>query len=593
MTESAHGEESDLTTDQGPTGRIRHSRRAFLGATGAAALAVTGWTPTFRVPAASAASTLQVPPGFPASVPLSQQAFQNWSEQITIEDAWTATPATPQDVVTVVNWAHGTGYRVRARGKGHNWAPFVLPDGADVSRVVLVDTTAQLTAVTPHAGPPATVVVQTGATIDLLTAALETAGYGLLECTAPGDLTVGGVLAVGGHGSGVPAGGETKPTGGTYGSLSNLVLSLTAVVWDPAAGAYRLRTFQRTEQDIGAFLVHLGRAFVTEVTLQVIANQRIRCQNWYDIAASDLFGAPGSNSNTLDSYITDTGRVEAIWFPFTGPPWLKVWSVAPSKPLFSKEIDQPYPYTFANFVTQQESDFIKAVVQGDVSGTPVFENAEMAAVGSGLIVTGTWDVWGWSRNSLLYVQPTTLRIVEGGWAVLTARASVQRVLHEFYLRYQALVTSYASAGQYPVNGPVEIRVTGLDQPSDVVTPGAVVPALSAVRPRPDHPEWDTCVWLDVGTLPDTPAAAEFYTDIETWIWANYTGTYAAVRPEWSKAWAHTSAGAWTDRNVIATAIPNSFRAGQPTATAWDATVATLNRHDPARVFSNSFLDTLL
>lgn len=566
-----------------------HNRRTFLGAAGAAvALTATGWTPAFSVPAASAASTLATPPGFPASIPLSQQAFQNWSEQITIENAWTATPATPQDVVTIANWAHGAGYRVRPRGMGHNWSPLVLPNGADTSTVLMVDTTAHLTAIAPTAG---SVTVQAGATVDALTLALEQAGYGLLECTAPGDLTIGGVLAIGGHGSGVPASGETRPTGASYGSLSNLVLSLTAVVWNGTS--YALRTFSRTDADIGAFLVHLGRAFVTEVTLQTIPNQRLRCQNWFDIQASDLFGAPGSNSNTLDSYLTRSGRVEAIWFPFTGPPWLKVWTVTPTKPLLSLEIDAPYPYTFANFVNQQESDFIKEVVQGDVSGTPAFENTEMAIVGSGLITTGTWDVWGWSRNALLYVQPTTLRIVEAGWAVLTARSGVQQVLNQFYLHYQSLVTTYQNNGQYPVNGPVEIRITGLDQPSEVTVAGAVPPALSAIRPRPDHPEWNTCVWLDIGTLPDTPAAAQFYTDMETWIWATFTGTTAMVRPEWSKAWAHTSAGAWTNTQIIGTTIPNAFRAGLPSATNWDATVATLNNYDPAHIYSNPFLETLM
>lgn len=566
-----------------------HTRRRFLGVAGAAAaLAATDWTPAFRIPAEAA--TLPAPPGFPGSIPLGQQAFQNWSEQITIENAWTATPATPQDVVTIANWAHGTGYTVRPRGKGHNWSPILLPDGADVTKVIMVDTTSALTNITVDSG---TVTVQAGATIDALTLALQQAGNGLLECTAPGDLTVGGVLAIGGHGSGVPAAGETRPVGGSYGSLSNLVLSLTAVVWSASTGAYVLRTFQRTDPAIGPLLVHLGRAFVTSVTLQVIANQRLRCQNWYDIAAANLFGAPGTNANTLDSYLTKSGRVEAIWFPFTGPPWLKVWTVSPDKPFLSKEIDSPYPYTFANFVNQQESDFIKQVVQGNVSGTPSFENSEMAIVGSGLIVTGTWDIWGWSRNALLYVQPTTLRIVEGGWAVLTARTNVQQVLNQFYLHYQALLTAYQNNGQFPVNGPVEIRVTGLDQPSEVTVPGAVPPALSPVRPRPDHPEWDTCVWLDIGTLPETPAAAAFYTDLETWIWSNYTGSYAMVRPEWSKAWAHTSTGAWTNTTTLSTTIPNAFRTGLPAGTNWDATAAALNSYDPAGIFTSPFLNTLM
>ena len=42
-------------------------------------------------------------------------------------------------------------------------------------------------------------------------------------------------------------------------------------------------------------------------------------------------------------------------------------------------------------------------------------------------------------------------------------------------------------------------MTGLDKPSDV---GATrSPQLSALRPRPDHPEWDCAVWLDILTLP--------------------------------------------------------------------------------------------
>ena len=101
------------------------------------------------------------------------------------------------------------------------------------------------------------------------------------------------------------------------------------------------------------------------------------------------------------------------------------------------------------------------------------------------------------------------------------------------------------------------------------------------------------MWLDIGTLPDTPAAARFYTDMETWIWATYTGDHAMVRPEWSKAWAHTAAGAWTNPPIIGTTIPNAFRTGLPAATNWDATLAVLNRLRPGPIFSNPFLDTLL
>lgn len=564
---------------------FRHTRRAFLGAAGAAALTATGLAQAQAAPASR-------PAGFPPGIPLTRRTFQNWSGQIVVEDAWTASPADTADVTAIVNWAHGAGYRVRARGRGHNWSPIVLPPGTDPARYVLVDTTAHLTGITITPGSPATVTAGAGTTIDALLAALEHHGYGLLETTAPGDLTLAGVLAIGGHGSGIPALGESRPAGGTYGSLANLVTSLTAIVWDETRATYAPRTYHRTDPDIGALLVHLGRAFITEITLQVIPNQRLRCRNLVDIPAADLFDRAGGNPNTIAEFLDRTGRIEAIWFPYTECPWLKVWSVAPAKSAPSRHITQPYPYTFANWVTKPESDLLKAIVEGDVAATPLFTAADYGIVASGLALTGTEDVWGWSRTSLLYVQPTTLRIVEGGWAVLTARANVQQVLHQFYLRYQALVAQYEGRGEFPVNGPVEIRITTVDHPADVAD-DAIVPWLAPTRPRPDHPEWDTCVWLDIGTLPGTPAAARFYTDIETWIWSTFTEPHATVRPEWSKAWAHTARGAWTDNRLISATIPDAFRAGQTENDNWDAALATLERLDPARVFTNPFLDTLL
>src|ERR1700751_442675 len=136
-TDEAQGSDLMKESDLSPHGPPRRRSRGGAGAT--AALTAPGWPPAFQIPASAA--TLPTPPGFPSSVPLSQQAFQNWSEQITIENAWTATPATPQDVVPIANWAHGAGYTVRPRGKGHNCSPVLASDGGDMSKVIMVDTT--------------------------------------------------------------------------------------------------------------------------------------------------------------------------------------------------------------------------------------------------------------------------------------------------------------------------------------------------------------------------------------------------------------------------------------------------------------------
>ncbi|MER7156047.1 FAD-binding protein, partial [Streptomyces lydicus] len=173
------------------------TRRTLLTAAAAGLAATAGPRTAPGIPAGSAASTLTPPPDFPAGIPLAQQTFRNWSLEIVVENVWTAAARTPEDVVALANWAHEHGYRLRARGKGHTWSPLVLPAGADTSRTVLVDTTSHLTAVSVRDGSPGSVTAQTGATLDTVLARLEEAGLGLATMPAPGDLTVGGVLAIG------------------------------------------------------------------------------------------------------------------------------------------------------------------------------------------------------------------------------------------------------------------------------------------------------------------------------------------------------------------------------------------------------------
>ena len=568
------------------------SRRAFLAsAAGAGALA---WTPVFRATPASAQATSAAPANFPSSISIYQQAYQNWAGMIVIDNAWTCAPASAADVVTLANWAHANGYRLRAKGMSHNWSPIVLPAGSTGAGYVLVDTTQHLTSLSIASGSPATVTAGAGVTMDTLTTALAAAGYGFCAMPAPGDITLGGMLAINAHGSAIPGTGETPISGQSYGSLSNLIVSLTAVVWSSAQSRYVLKTFQRSDPDIRPFLAHLGRAFITQVTVQVAANQNLRCQSWVDVSAAALFAPPATaGPNSFASYVDGAGRIEAIWFPFTTTPWLKVWSLAPSKPAFSIGVTSPYNYGFTNSVTTAENTFFDQVATGDTSGTPAFEGMALSLVDLGLVFDGVWDIWGQSQNVLLYVKPTTIRIVEAGFAIITSRANIQQVVSDFYAQYTSRLAHYQGLGQYPMNGPVEIRVTGLDHPADALVSGAQSPILSSVRPRPDHPEWDVAVWLDMGTLPVTAGFSQFYTDMESWIWSHYTGSYATVRPEWSKAWACTSTGPWTNATILGSSIPAAVSAGQASGDGWSTAVSILKSYDPNSVFSNPFLDTLI
>ncbi|WP_326574015.1 FAD-binding protein [Streptomyces sp. NBC_00481] len=561
------------------------SRRGFL--LGAAALSLT---PQFvrQDPAAAAAEL----PGFPSDVELYRSAYRNWGGEITAAGLWACAPADADQVVAVVNWARQQGWTVRARGLSHGWSPLTITPGTGSGApVMLVDTTAHLTGMTLESTDPAAVRVGSGATLEGLLTFLEGHGLGVTACPAPGDLSIGGALAVDAHGTAVPADGETRPPGHTYGSLSNLVLSLTAVVWDADSGAYVLRTFTRDDADGAALLTHVGRALVTEFVLRVGANSNLRCLSRTDIPAAELFAAPGGDGRTFASFLDEAGRLEAIWFAFTEFPWFKVWSVEPTRPPASRRVTSPYNYPFSDNVPTVVADLVGRMTS-DAAWylAPVLGNAQLTTASLGLTTTLSADIWGPSKNTLLYLKPTTLRVTANGYAVLTSRDQVQRVVSEFAAFYRERLTAYAAQGRYPVNGSVEIRVTGLDDPADVGVAGARAPLLSALRPRTDRPAWDTAVWLDVLTLPGTPDAEAFFRELERFLLTTYDGGHALTRVEWSKGWAYTDEAAWSDEEVLGTVVPESFDDGE--GPGWDGATEILDRLDPHRVYGNTFLDRL-
>lgn len=573
------------------------SRRAFLGGlAGVVGLGVAtsgGWTPAGRIVAGSAAATMPGPPGLPAGVHAYEQAYRNWSGEIRSEGMWTCAPRSATDVVALANWASAHGWKLRPRGAMHGWTPLTIRNGARLGRVLLVDTTQHLRAISVAVGGSSTVSCGAGATLGEILQALEDHGLGWTCVPAPGVLTIAGALAVGAHGAALPAHGEVGQRGSTYGSLSNLVTALTAVVWDDATNRFVLRTFERRDPQITAILTSLGRTFLTSVTLQASANLRLRCQSTTGVPIHELFAPPGAHGRTFAAYVAAAGRVEAIWFPFTDHPWLKVWTPTPSRPRSAKLVTTPYNYSFSDTLPLSAADALERMTLADPGGTPAWGQFQLSTVRKGLDAKGRADLWGWSKNTLLYIRPTTLRMSEGGGAVITSRANIQRVVHEFTTWYGARLDHHRAVGHFPVNGPVEIRCCGLDQPDDVLVESAGPPTISALRPRPDHAEWDTAVWLNVLAIPGTPGMWDFYREMEQWMVRNYSGSYASFRPEWSKGWAFTTSGPYTDPERIGRTIPDTYRVGYPAGDDWDSARAQLDELDPRRVFTNPFIDQLL
>ncbi|XP_037041243.1 uncharacterized protein LOC119077966 [Bradysia coprophila] len=545
--------------------------------------------------------SLPNPPNFPSNIPLRLGTYENWANELSIQDLWIATPSHYRDIVTLANWAYANNFTLRASGYMHNWSPLtVTKANRFVKNVVLVDTKAALIRMaltqSPYANTMA-VQVQTGVTVTDLLTFLEENGLGVYAVPAPGGITIGGALAIGGHGTSVPAIGETEPPGFSYGTISNLVISLTAVVWDPAQQTYGLKTFRRSETETKAFLVHLGRTFLTEATLMVGPNYNLRCISRTDIPSDELFADPTSvnaDTRTFARFLNESGRIETILFPFTGIPWLKVWSICPNKPrsLLTRTVTRPYNYIVPNTIPE----FLSMIV-GNASNSigilnPLFGTTERLLASVGNLATLSFDIWGKSKNLLLYVKETTIRQTACGYAIITTRGNVQRIVSRLTVFYNHLLRDYASKNLYPINGVIEMRASALDY-SNKVVPDGESPSLSVLHPVDGHPEYDTAIWLSILSYPYSTHQNEAYQTIESFIFREFHGVDSVVRVEWSKGFAYSlDEGGWTAPHVLNEVIPSTFPATS-SLNGWNYAISVFDKYDPHRIFSNTFLDQVL
>ncbi len=568
--------------------------------------------------------------------------FANWSGNIRASNIMLAEIFNETDAQDIVQWANELEYTVRPVGEMHNWSPLVIDQHTKSSdSVVLVDSSA-LNSIAMVEAQPTYGVVKVGAGAlmedihkflsDHRSSGGSPSGYAFQNAPAPGDLTIAGVLAINGHGTGVPYDGSVESPH-FNGSVSNLILSITAIVWNSATSQYEARTFHRDEIDTDVFLTHLGRILITEVTLQVVPNINLRCQSYTEISWKELFHQDPNNSQfTVHNILNSYGRMETIWFPFTEYPWLKIWKNSPTKPAESTATTAPYNYGFSQQIPLFASEAIKVLLYAYPHLVPPFgliqyfithlslngtlninalteavQNLGMSGDDTNILMqlvnlTGMDstqssgalnDLWGPAHHTTLYVRKDTLRVTANGYAIHVPRAGVQTLLHDFAEKFVELLGQYQDRGQFPVAGPMEIRVTGLEDTSGLKTRNGVAPpppAISALtKSTTAANNIDTAVWLDLLAFPDAPGSALFYHEIEQWLYNRYPADQ--VRVEWSKGWGYNESGdgPWTDQDVLKNKIPNSF---SQTPRTFANTAAVLQSYDPQNVYNNKLHDEL-
>ncbi|OUS25467.1 hypothetical protein A9Q99_21315 [Gammaproteobacteria bacterium 45_16_T64] len=578
------------------------SRRKFLGGTLATAAAGTV-LPGCKVVAGSGSNTIPEPPQFPENIELYQRTFTNWAREVKISGVWFCSPMTADEVLQVANWAKDHDYRLRPMGSGHGFAPTLLPRGHSGEKVILINTHDYMNSITVNTGTATSVVhCDAGAYIEDICAELELFELGLYHTTAPGGVSIAGALAMNAHGAAIPKDGETLARGHSWGTLSNLVLELTAVAWDESLGQYTLKTYVRNDPEIGPLLTCLARAFITSVTLQAGPNLKIRLKSQTDLTASEVLALPENETeNSFSNLSYQYGTVDIIYYPFNPENivWLKYWTVTPEKPATSREVFEPYQLTDGVTMAPWQADILSSALRTFPRIVPQFNKTAVDGLLS-LVTnedpnTKINDLWGSAYTTTLYVQPDTPRVTVAAWGVVVSRHNMQRALAEWYVFFTELLNEFQSRGLFPYSGPVELRAHGLDNSDDVLTDGAIEPTLSGARPHPDHPDKDTIIWFAINNNVDQPAATEFNTRLEQWFYSNYA-SYGLVRPEWTKGYAYTAdgefGGAWTNNEMLTETYPQTWGNGYPADNNWSSATAQFWAMDPHGIFSNKHLDKL-
>jgi hypothetical protein len=174
---------------------------------------------------------------------------------------------------------------------------------------------------------------------------------------------------------------------------------------------------------------------------------------------------------------------------------------------------------------------------------------------------------------------------------------VQQAVYDFTTKFTALLASYEKDKKYPVNGAVEIRVTSLDDPTQVAIGSGIKaesPVISALSDDglAKQNGWDVALWVDVLTIPGTHYSNAFYKDLEAWLLDRFSGNVARTLPEWSKGWAYTAEqGPWTNTKFL-DHIRQAFTAGPNDQNNWKFEVDTLKKYDKSNLFTNPLLDQL-
>jgi L-gulono-1,4-lactone dehydrogenase len=223
-------------------------------------------------------------------VPIS---WRNWAGNVS-DSAPTATPASIDELSSMVRDAAERGRRIRVAGSGHSFSPVASSDGVRISLE-------RLPLSVSVADDGTTVTVPAGMTLRTLNRELDSRGLAMPNLGDIDAQTIAGAIQTGTHG-----------TGAGFGSLASFVSGLTLMLADgsPVSCVRGEPLFDAAVVGLGAFGV------LTSVTLE--------CVPAFVLRAEERPAALAAVLDDLDSLVASHDHFEFYWWPYTSRVQIKL-----------------------------------------------------------------------------------------------------------------------------------------------------------------------------------------------------------------------------------------------------------------------------
>lgn len=224
---------------------------------------------------------------------------RNWSQATTFKPEVVFFPATRDEVAAVVRGAGELHRRITLMGKGHSWNPLMA--GSDYLLC-----TARLNQILAIDEAKGLVTIEPGATIAEVEDTLL--AYGLCipgNIVGTRNITFGGLMATGSHGS-----GRTAPP------MSDLLTEVEMVL--PSGEVCTFSDEASGKELMDALRLNLGLfGVMTRMTFKVEPSFRVEATD-YRVKLSEVF-------ERLPQFLRDYNSVEVLWFPFMDSVTVKTW----------------------------------------------------------------------------------------------------------------------------------------------------------------------------------------------------------------------------------------------------------------------------